>query len=116
LSRSGTTLVRHILNSHSQLAIAPESHYLGHQFPGAGGRAVLRRNFPDVTSDQAASTLVEFLYNGGLEGATRWRTPSRLWQWVQRRVPVEDLRERFLGSDRSERALFSVILAAYAEL
>ena len=115
LSRSGTTLVRHILNSHSQLAIAPESHYLGHQFPGAGVRAVLRRNFPDVTSDQAASTLVEFLYNGGLEGATRWRTPSRLWQWVQRRVPVDDLRERFLVSDRSERALFSVILAAYAE-
>ncbi len=67
LSRSGTTLVRHILNSHSKLAIAPESHYLGHQFPGAGVRAVLRRNFPDVTSDAAASTLVEFLYNGGLE-------------------------------------------------
>ena len=47
LSRSGTTLVRHILNSHSKLAIAPESHYLGHQFPGAGVRAVLRQKFPE---------------------------------------------------------------------
>jgi hypothetical protein len=116
LSRSGTTLVRHILNSHSQLAIAPESHYLGHQFPGAGVRAVLRRRFPDRTTPDAASALVNFLYDGGLERATRWRTPSRLWLWVKRRLPADDLRNRFALSDRSERALFSAILAAYAEV
>jgi len=114
VSRSGTTLVRHVLNSHSQLAIAPESHYLGHQFPGAGVEAVLRQRFPNRATPAEASALVDFLYDGGLERATRWRSPSRLWQWVKRRLPADELRERFLASDRSERALFSAILAAYA--
>ena len=43
VSRSGTTLMRNVLNSHSRLGIAPENHYLGHLLPGGGYRDAFRR-------------------------------------------------------------------------
>ncbi len=114
LSRSGTTLLRNILNRHSQIAIAPENHFLGHLIASEGVRHKLRR-FGDLGDDDRLRAMVDFLYDGGLERATALREPSRFWTWLTKRLPREVLLRRLEPTDRSERAIFATLLDAFAE-
>jgi Sulfotransferase family len=113
LSRSGTTLMRKILNEQGSVAIAPESHFLGHLLPGQGVRHMLRR-LGDLRDDATIGAMVDFLYDGGLERASPWRDPSGLWTWIRRKVPREELRERLLAGERSERGIFTSVMQAFA--
>lgn len=115
VSRSGTTLMRHILERSSQVSVCRESHYLGHLIAGEGVRQQIRRRFGDQRDDATARRIVDFLYDGGLGRASRLREASRQWTWTRRHVPRERFEQRFLASDRSERALFDVVLRTYAE-
>lgn len=114
LSRSGTTLMRHMLDRHPEIAICPENHFMGHLLEFEGVRHKLRRFHP-FTVDDNARRAVAFLYDGGLRRASRFRSPSRLWTWLERRVPQEEMVARFLASDRTEAALFAAIMDTYAE-
>ncbi|HXG40688.1 MAG TPA: sulfotransferase, partial [Candidatus Limnocylindrales bacterium] len=113
VSRSGTTLMRHILDRRPDVAIAPENHYLGHLLPWEGVRHKLRR-FGDLADDRNVERLVDYLYSGGLARASRLRGASRLWRWLTRHVPRDELLAALLASDRSERAIFATVLGAYA--
>lgn len=115
VSRSGTTLMRHILERSSQVSVCRESHYLGHLITGEGVRQQVRRRFGSQRDDATARRIVDFLYDGGLDEASRLRDASRQWTWTRRHVPRARFEERFLASDRSERALFDVVLRTYAE-
>ena len=62
VSRSGTTLMRRVLNGHSRIAIATENHYLGHLLPWEGARAYFRRlGDPRRGRDDAAHRRVRVL-------------------------------------------------------
>lgn len=113
VSRSGTTLVRNIMNRHSLIAIGPENHFLGHLLPREGVRHRLRR-FGDLSDDDNLRRAVEYLYDG-MHGGLRWREPSRLWTWLRRHVEQQELLARLQPTDRSERAVFAAVLRAYAD-
>jgi hypothetical protein len=114
VSRSGTTLIKNILNASSTVGIATENHYLGHLVPGEGARHVFRR-FGDLSEDRNVERLVDFVYAGGMATASRLRGMSRQWRWTVRNVARDEFLRRILASDRSERAIFSVLLDVYAE-
>src|SRR4029079_14309603 len=111
--RSGTTLMRSILNSSSLVAITNENHYFGHVLAAEGvHRAV--RGFGDLRDDAVVDRVIAHIYDR--VAVRHWfRDPSRAWVWLIRQVPREEFRARLLASDRSERAVFDTLLRLYAD-
>ncbi len=114
VSRSGTTLIRRILNRSDQIAICAENHFMGHLLSREGTRYKFRQ-LGDLADDDNVRKLVDFIYTGGLERSWRYRQMSSHWYWLIKRVDPNVLRERILASDRSERALFMIMMSLYAE-
>ncbi len=69
VSRSGTTLMRNVLNSHSRVGIAPENHYLGHLLPGGGYRDLFRRE-GDLGDDETIGRIVRRIYSPAFQQGT----------------------------------------------
>jgi hypothetical protein len=113
-SRSGTTLMRKILNSSDQIAIASENHFLGHLIASEGARYKFRQ-FGDMSDDNNVHTLVDYIYSGAFEKSSRRRGLSSQWRWIIKRVDKSELLQKILNSDRSERALFITMMQVYAE-
>lgn len=115
VSRSGTTLMRSILNSSNQIAICEENHFLGHLIYSEGARHKFRE-FGDLSDDDNVRKLVDYIYSGGLEKSFRkHRVMSYHWHWIIKCIDKKDFLQRILDSDRSERALFSVMMRVYAD-
>jgi hypothetical protein len=114
VSRSGTTLMRRILDKHSRIGIATENHYLGHLLAREGTRHYLRR-VGDLRADHNVRALVELIYSGELQRRSRLRELSPYWRWLSSRVPRGDIERYLLASDRSERGIFEAFLRIYAD-
>jgi hypothetical protein len=114
VSRSGTTLMRRILNRSSRVAISGENHYLGHLVAWQGEHRRLVR-LGDLHDDRVVDRVVAYVYDGPMQRASLWRPPSRQWGWLLRRIPRDEFRQRLLDSDRSERAIFQTLLRSYAD-
>jgi hypothetical protein len=114
VSRSGTTLMRRVLDSHSRMAIATENHYLGHLLPWEGARAYFRR-VGDLRDDAAVRRLVDLVYSGEYQRRSRLREVSPFWRWLMRSVPQADLEARLLAAERTERGIFTALLRTYAD-
>jgi hypothetical protein len=114
VSRSGTTLMRNILNQSDWIAISRENHFLGHLLGSEGMRHKFRK-FGDLQNDENVRPLVDFLYSGGSEKSSWLRRSSSHWRWITRRIDKEVFLQRILASDRSERALFAVMMDLFAE-
>lgn len=114
VSRSGTTLMRRILDRHSRVGIVTENHFLGHLLPWEGTRHYFRR-VGDPRDDAAISALVELIYSGELQRRSRLRELSPYWRWLTGKVPREDIEAYLLASDRTERGLFEAFLRVYAD-
>jgi hypothetical protein len=111
--RSGTTLMRSLLNSSSRIGLANENHYLGHLLAAQGVHSAIRR-LGDLHDDTTLDKVVTYVYDRVAKPG-RFREPSRAWIWLDRNVPREELRARLAASDRSEKAVFEAILRAYAD-
>jgi hypothetical protein len=113
VNRSGTTLMRNVLNRSDQLAIADENHFLGHLVASQGARYAFRGLGP-LSDDETVRRLVDFIYSGELRRASRFKNYIH-WGWLTRNVDRGVLVQQILRSDRSERALFVAFLKVYAE-
>ena len=114
VSRSGTTLMRKILGSHSRIAVASENHFLGHLLPWEGARVYLGRA-GDLHDDEAVRRLVDLIYSGKLQRRTWLREPSPYWRWLTHSIAPADLEARLLAGERSERGVFTALLRVYAD-
>ena len=114
MSRSGTTLMRNILNKSDQIAISRENHFLGHLLGSEGMRHKFRK-FGDLHEDENVRQLVDFLYSGGSEKSSWLRRSSAQWRWITRRIDKEVFLQKILESDRSERAIFAAMMDLFAE-
>lgn len=114
MSRSGTTLMRNILNQSDLIAISRENHFLGHLMGSEGMRQKFRK-FGDLKEDANVHRLVDFLYSGGSEKSSWLRRSSAQWRWITRRIDRDVFLARILATDRSERALFTIMMDLFAE-
>jgi Sulfotransferase family len=113
-SRSGTTLMRTILERSPRIAIAPESHFLGHLREREGARYYFR-TAGDLHDDATMGRIVEMIYGGEFQRRSRWRELSPFWRHLPRDVPRDEMKRRLLAAERSERGLFVAFLRAYAD-
>jgi hypothetical protein len=129
--RTGTDLMRNILNSADDIAISGETHFFGNPSTprniirnGLNGssdaepwgkqdqlRGLVcpgcRQEFArvaDPTTDDGARKLVDHIY--GLERS--------FWQWLHENVDRDEFLQRVLASDRSEKAIFDLLMEFYA--
>ncbi len=114
VSRSGTTLMRRVLNGHSRIAIATENHYLGHLLPWEGARSYYRR-LGDPRDDATMRRIADFVYSDEFQRRSRLRELSPYWGWLTRTVPRAEFERRLLASDRTERGMFSVFMRLFAD-
>lgn len=101
--RTGTSLTRNILNCSEKVAICDETHFLGHMI-GKGFRHKFAR-VGDLSTDTGAKKVIDYIYN---------LRHKNFWRWVQRNVAREEFLQRLLESDRTDRALFDLVMAFYA--
>lgn len=112
VNRSGTTLMRNVLNRSPQLAIADENHFLGHLVASQGARYAFRR-LGSLADDGNVRRLVDFIYSGELRRVSKFKNYIH-WGWLIRNVEKDALAREILASDRSERSLFVAFLKVYA--
>ena len=113
VNRSGTTLMRNVLNRSDQLAIADESHFLGHLIASQGARYAFRKLGP-LSDDENVRRLVDFIYSGELRRASKFKNYIH-WGWLSLNVEKDVLVQEILESDRSERSLFVAFLKVFAK-
>jgi hypothetical protein len=114
LSRSGTTLMRRMLNSAPEVAIGPESHFMGHLLPGFGVRDRLAKIERRGDAGRDAERIAELLYDR-MPQESGPRRSSRLWTWLVRAVPREELVTRLREGGTDDRSILAAVLDLYAE-
>jgi hypothetical protein len=112
--RSGTTMMRYLLETSDRVAIARENHFMGHILGRRGARHFFRRA-GDLSDDQTIRKIVDMIYSGEYERLAGWRRPSPYWYWLKDNVARDELERRLLAAERSERGLFQTFLRVYAD-
>ena len=113
VSRSGTSLLRAVLESHSRVAIATESHYLAHLLPSESAVHRFRRVGP-LTDDDVVRRIAALVYSPLFQRGSRLRESSPFWRWLGKRVPQQELEAALLRAERTERGIFRALLTLYA--
>lgn len=103
-ARTGSTLLRQILNRSDQVAIASETHFM----TWAAREGLERRLAAARLSRRAADD------NALRDLTSRFYAPGS-WEWVGRHVPPGALQSRLAASDLSLRAVFAILMDLYAE-
>ena len=113
--RSGTTMMRALLDMSPRIAIARENHYMGHVFGRRGARHFFRRAGADLSDDATVHKVVDMIYSGEYERQAGWRPPSPHWYWLINNISREELEGRLIAAERTERGMFEAFISPYAE-
>lgn len=114
VSRSGTTLLRTVLETSDRIAIAMENHYVGHVIRNYGARHQFAR-LGDLADDETIRRIVEFIYSGEYQKRSRLREISPFWRWLIREIPPADVEHRLLAAQRTEQGIYAALLRLYAD-
>jgi len=106
-ARSGSTLLRLILNRSPRICIPPETNFL-RRFSQIGKRRQIPK-MGNLREDRNLRNLTELMYQPG----SGWS--SGYGSWLRKRIDKETLYDRLAASDRSERSIFLILLQLYAE-
>jgi hypothetical protein len=112
--RSGTTMMRHALETSDRIAIARENHFMGHILGRRGARHFFRRA-GDLKDDATVRRIVDMIYSGEYEKLSGWRRPSPYWFWLKKDVARDEMERRLLAAERTERGMFRAFLRVYAD-
>jgi hypothetical protein len=111
LGRTGSTLTRTILNSSPQIGIGGESHFL-RDLPRLGLHA--RRGFRerlarqgDLSTEAGAHNVVAYLFRPH-------HGHFKFWHLHTKHIDQDTFLQHLLQTDRSERALFDLVMAVHA--
>ena len=114
VARSGTTLMRNLLERSERIAIARENHFVGHLF-GFGGARHYMRKAGDLADDATMRRIVDLIYTNRSRGLSRWREVSIFWHWLDANVARDELERRLLAAERTERGLMAALMRTYAD-
>jgi len=103
-ARTGSTLLQHVLNRSPEICLAPETHFMKRS-----RKLGLASRLAAADSPARLRELAERLYTVDPE-STRGG-----WAWLRRNVPIEAFVDLLGQTDRSERALFDLVMRVYAE-
>jgi hypothetical protein len=106
-ARTGSTLLRDVLNRSERICITPETHFLRRISRVGLWKEILR--FGDLANDRNAERFVDYLYSA------KKKQEKNFWGWFNKQVDSQEFMERFLASDRSEQAIFTLMMRIYAE-
>lgn len=101
-ARTGSTLLRHVLNRSPYVSIASETHYMAW-----ARRTRLIDRLEEVRGVADRDAALRRL-------ARRFLQPD-FWIWLRRNVTAEELADRLGRTDLSERAVFATFLELYGE-
>lgn len=106
-NRTGTSLLRQILNRSDQVCMASETHFL-RRFSRFGLERRLEK-FGDLSDERNLDQLIDFMYKGRDAGG------STYWGWLKKNVDRETFRRCLMATDKSERAIFNLLMQLFAE-
>lgn len=106
-ARTGSTLLRQIMNRNERLCLASETHFLRRWSRCGRDKQIVK--FGDLTYDNNVKQLVEALYSDK-------RTPvTGYWGWLKSNIGDDEFTQRILATDRSDRAIFTTMLEIFGE-
>jgi hypothetical protein len=107
LPRTGTKLTKNVICANPGLLcrLAPESWYLGDLFRSGLAKSI--RSMGDMREDENVDHLVHYMYSGRVRG-TYWSMLGGKYL----DIPKQTMEELLKASDRSERAIYEVIMLA----
>ena len=107
LPRTGSTLLRTLLNRSDYISIAAETHFLN-QFARIGKKKRLLR-FGDLHEERGLNLFLDDLFN------ERRAAGKDFWSWLNHNISRGDFQERVSSTDLSDQAIFELFIQIYAE-
>lgn len=105
--RTGSTLLRQILNGSERICITSETHFMRRM--SREGRYKKLAAFGNLQVEANVDRFLDYLYS------EQHATATGYWGWFNREVPRPQFRTRLLATDRSERDIFALLMRIYAE-
>lgn len=102
-SRTGSTLLQHILNNHSPVGIVPEMHIYWPRKLHVDFATTVQSQIGNLADDAKVDELIELMYSKKLIGT--------FWQVIDKaNIDVDDLKKHILASDRSVGGIVDALL------